>query len=279
MKAIRKVLLIVLMLAFAPPTFGQQKPVTVKGHTVGEPGTVNCSAEYQRQIGIISSGFHSPYLRQIEAKERAAADKEFAECNLGNWTAGIGEKTPGSLTYKAGKLVKIKIDLESRYDEPLTGEGVLLDVREKFGKPTDTSYEDMINGFGARWRNYFYSWDLPDAYVSLFLDGKPQSEPELLGFLEVMTPEEHAAENAETAAKRKNVLDAPAEASTALNHKLSIQSTPDGADIEVDGSFVGSTPSALELAPGEHTVVVSKKGYEPWQRKVKMVGSDIKANV
>ena len=34
-----------------------------------------------------------------------------------------------------------------------------------------------------------------------------------------------------------------------------------GADIEVDGSFVGSTPSTLSVAPGQHTVTVKKKGY------------------
>ena len=45
------------------------------------------------------------------------------------------------------------------------------------------------------------------------------------------------------------------------NSKLAISSVPDGADIEVDGSFVGNTPSVIELASGDHSVLVKKPGY------------------
>ena len=51
------------------------------------------------------------------------------------------------------------------------------------------------------------------------------------------------------------------EASTAV-----IKSTPDGADITVDGKYVGSTPSTLRLAPGDHTISVAKSGFKAWQR-------------
>ena len=57
--------------------------------------------------------------------------------------------------------------------------------------------------------------------------------------------------------------------------KISVASTPDGADIEIDGSFVGNTPSAIELAPGEHVVVIKKSGYKPWERKLKVSGGEI----
>jgi len=45
-----------------------------------------------------------------------------------------------------------------------------------------------------------------------------------------------------------------------------VRSTPDGADITVDGKFVGSTPSTVRLSPGDHTVVLEKCGYKTWQR-------------
>lgn len=45
-----------------------------------------------------------------------------------------------------------------------------------------------------------------------------------------------------------------------------VKSTPDGADITVDGKYVGSTPSTLRLAPGDHTVVIERPGYRQWQR-------------
>jgi CRISPR/Cas system-associated exonuclease Cas4 (RecB family) len=57
--------------------------------------------------------------------------------------------------------------------------------------------------------------------------------------------------------------------------KISVSSTPANADIEIDGNFVGNTPSAIEAAPGEHTVVVKKSGYKQWQRKLKVTGGTI----
>jgi PEGA domain len=45
-----------------------------------------------------------------------------------------------------------------------------------------------------------------------------------------------------------------------------IKSTPDGADITVDGKFVGSTPSTLKLTIGEHTITIEKSGFKLWTR-------------
>jgi hypothetical protein len=61
--------------------------------------------------------------------------------------------------------------------------------------------------------------------------------------------------------------------------KLSVTSLPDGADIEVDGSFVGNTPSDVQVADGEHTVAVKKAGYKDWERKLKVSsGSSVHLN-
>ena len=61
--------------------------------------------------------------------------------------------------------------------------------------------------------------------------------------------------------------------------KLSVTSLPDGADIEVDGSFVGNTPSDVQVADGEHTVAVKKTGYKDWERKLKVSsGSSVHLN-
>jgi hypothetical protein len=51
--------------------------------------------------------------------------------------------------------------------------------------------------------------------------------------------------------------------------EVSITSNPSGADVTVDGSFVGNTPSRIGLAPGDHVIDVSKKGFKPWERKIK----------
>jgi hypothetical protein len=56
---------------------------------------------------------------------------------------------------------------------------------------------------------------------------------------------------------------------------FAISSNPAGADIEVNGNFMGSTPSTIRLKPGDYTVVVSMKGYEPWQRKLHVTAGNV----
>jgi len=57
-----------------------------------------------------------------------------------------------------------------------------------------------------------------------------------------------------------------------LTGKLSVVSIPDGADIEIDGSFVGNTPSDVQLTEGDHTVKVKKTGFKDWERTLKVSG-------
>jgi PEGA domain len=53
---------------------------------------------------------------------------------------------------------------------------------------------------------------------------------------------------------------------------LTVDASVPNCDIEVDGSFVGNTPSTINLAPGKHQIVVKKIGYQDWSRSM-MVGS------
>jgi hypothetical protein len=54
--------------------------------------------------------------------------------------------------------------------------------------------------------------------------------------------------------------------------KVQLESTPPGADIQLDGSFVGNTPSDVQVADGEHSIVVKKSGFKDWERKLKVNG-------
>jgi len=49
---------------------------------------------------------------------------------------------------------------------------------------------------------------------------------------------------------------------------VNITSDPDGADLNVDGAFVGNAPAALKLKPGKHTVSVQATGYAAWSREL-----------
>jgi len=59
---------------------------------------------------------------------------------------------------------------------------------------------------------------------------------------------------------------------------LSIDSTPVGADIEVDGNFVGSTPSSVPVSLGNHEITVRKKGYSAWDRRMNVTGGTVHLN-
>jgi CRISPR/Cas system-associated exonuclease Cas4 (RecB family) len=62
--------------------------------------------------------------------------------------------------------------------------------------------------------------------------------------------------------------------STSVN-RISVSSVPANADIEMDGNFVGNTPSTIEVTAGEHSVLVKKTGYKNWERKLKVTGGSI----
>jgi S1-C subfamily serine protease len=49
---------------------------------------------------------------------------------------------------------------------------------------------------------------------------------------------------------------------------ISIKSTPEGAEIAVDGRYVGSTPSLIRLATGDHEVEITKAGFRAWKRSM-----------
>ena len=69
---------------------------------------------------------------------------------------------------------------------------------------------------------------------------------------------------------------APASQDQGAAAELEVSSTPDGADIEIDGNFVGSTPSTLGVAAGPHQISVKKAGFKPWQREITVSSGHIK---
>jgi hypothetical protein len=78
-----------------------------------------------------------------------------------------------------------------------------------------------------------------------------------------------------SAPKEAAAVNAPAE-NGASSAKLQLVSGPPGADIEIDGSFVGNTPSDVQVAEGDHTVTVKKTGFRNWERKLKVsAGSSV----
>lgn len=68
---------------------------------------------------------------------------------------------------------------------------------------------------------------------------------------------------------------APIPVPAAAQASVSINSTPAGADIEIDGAFVGNTPSTVTIVPGSHQITVKKKGYTDWTKTLNVTGGSI----
>jgi PEGA domain len=49
---------------------------------------------------------------------------------------------------------------------------------------------------------------------------------------------------------------------------LIVRSTPDGADILLDGKFAGNTPSTVRIKAGDHTVRIELKGFTAWEKSL-----------
>lgn len=114
----------------------------------------------------------------------------------------------------------------------------------------------------------------PAAPLFFFIKGKNIIIPkgtEITAFVAVNTPVDPAKFQKQEEAS--SVGGTPQTSSITTNEvsgpaRVLIKSTPDASDITIDGKFVGSTTSSLRLTPGEHTILIEKSGFKPWQRTI-----------
>lgn len=59
---------------------------------------------------------------------------------------------------------------------------------------------------------------------------------------------------------------------------LSIDSNPAGADIVIDGMFVGSAPSSIAVTQGSHEIYIEKTNYKNWSKTLTVTGGTIHLN-
>ena len=114
----------------------------------------------------------------------------------------------------------------------------------------------------------------PAAPLFLFIHGKDITIPkgtEVTAFVEGDMKLDMAKFGV-VAAPDATVAAAPTQGS------LTVDASVPNCDIEVDGSFMGSTPSTLALAPGKHDVVVKKAGYKDWTRSMMVAGGSVRVN-
>jgi hypothetical protein len=65
----------------------------------------------------------------------------------------------------------------------------------------------------------------------------------------------------------------------ALPTAITVDASAPNCDIEVDGNFMGNTPSTLNLAPGKHDIVVKKSGFRDWNRTMTVTSGTVRVSV
>jgi acetyltransferase-like isoleucine patch superfamily enzyme len=170
--------------------------------------------------------------------------------------ATVTEAQPKRRMGKAGKL-NMNID----YVQLVSGEKVPL--RAVKGGVGGNHTAAMTGAIVATSIIFF-----PAAPFFLFMHGKDITIPkgtEITAYVAADTALD-SAKFAKQPAATANSQPSTEAAATSDFATAAIKSSPDGADITIDGNFVGTTPSNLQLKAGEHSIVIEKSGFKPWQR-------------
>ena len=113
----------------------------------------------------------------------------------------------------------------------------------------------------------------PAAPLFLFIHGKDISIPQGTEITAFVEGDMHL-----NMANFADATAAPAQAQAPagpVQASLVIDSTPAGADIEIDSAFVGNTPSTVSVAPGSHQIAVKKKGFTDWTKTLNVTGGAV----
>ncbi len=129
-------------------------------------------------------------------------------------------------------------------------------------KPNETLYLEMIIMAG-NWRGggRLIPVGEEEGKTAVFRLKPSDGQQAIVATAQSAQPEPQPADNPQAGPQPEAA--APAQPAT-----VTVKSTPLGADITVDGKFVGNTPSTIPLSPGDHTVSVEKEGLRPWQRQM-----------
>lgn len=171
--------------------------------------------------------------------------------------ATVTEARPRRRLGRSGKL-NMNID----YVQLVTGDKVPLHAVK--GGTGGTRTAAMTGAMVATGIVFF-----PAAPLFLFMKGKNIEIPkgtEITAYIAADTP----LDTARFVAKATTVQASTetSASSTTTEGSVVIKSDPEAAEITINGKFVGTTPSTIQLQPGDHTVLIEKAGFRSWQKTI-----------
>jgi hypothetical protein len=177
-------------------------------------------------------------------------------------TAAIGTVTEAQSKRRMGRGGKLNVNID--FTKTVTGDKVTLrgvkDVQG--GGHTGAMTGAMVGTAIVFW---------PAAPFFLFMHGKDITVPKGHEFSVYSS----GAVTLNAAAVAQDGSPAGLHTAAAAAAVLAVTSTPDGAEIEIDNAFVGSTPSSIPVSMGSHTITVHKPGYSAWQRTIQVGGGTV----
>lgn len=160
------------------------------------------------------------------------------------------------------------------------GESVVA-IGDPDGGVTDTVTNGIVSGVGKNKENGSGTWIQTDTAINPGNSGGPllDAQGHVIGINTLIGMQNRAGERVvgiNFALSAQNLIDvlkrfypnAAEDAPKSGSAVVSVTSEPLGADIYVDGAFVGNTPSTLHLSAGEHAIKIESGGKKSWERQL-----------
>jgi hypothetical protein len=186
----------------------------------------------------------------------------------------LGTVTQGKPKGRMGKGGKLDINIDSV--RLVSGEkAALRAVKEAKGG----SHTGAMTGAIVATSILFF----PAAPFFLFMKGKDITIPkgtEITAYINGDIPlDSNKFTNVQAGQPAAAATGQASNTNTSDSSSISVKSDPDGAEILIDGKFVGNAPSTLQVKFGEHKISVKKTGFLDWERTITVnAGSNITLN-
>jgi hypothetical protein len=248
----------------------------------------DASSRFPLRITVLSAETHVRY-DQAAPRQDCPLVSYSADCNL---SAAPPKQNILLVQDADGKSFRITCTSDSKWSEcvPLSAGETIYGRKEKHG--ITVLFRNSKGKQAKQFYEYVAEISAPPAPASAESPqpaAVPSSNSSPATPVPTPTPApapSPAAAPAPAPAPVRAVAPAPAPAPAAPLHtaqetipekvKVNFASTPPGAEITLDGNYVGSTPSAIVLSAGTHSVIFSLPGFAQWKRELTVLaGSDL----
>lgn len=167
-------------------------------------------------------------------------------------------------------------------DSVARGESVVA-IGDPGGGMADTITHGIVSGIGPYRDAGSGTWIQTDATINPGNSGGPllDGQGRVIGITAVSRVRNDSGENVtgmNFALSAQDLIDVlrrfypaagvPEGTRQAGSATVNVSSDPAGADIYVDGEFVGNTPSTLHLSAGTHAIKIQSTGKKAWERQM-----------